>query len=178
MNTKWRTIGLLCIAEMLGMAVWFSESAVVASLAQAWSLDDSGRAWLTMSVQAGFVVGALISALLNLSDIVPAPRLMAVRATRPASASTACPCAARSTTSTTSDREAPRPTRAVWPGTSAPLFLHAYVNGPAPEATVENIAPSPGHFVRSTKASALMDELTVSVALLVTTPHTPLTSTE
>jgi len=78
MNTKWRTIGLLCIAEMLGMAVWFSASAVVASLAQAWSLDDSGRAWLTMSVQAGFVVGALISALLNLSDIIPAPRLMAV----------------------------------------------------------------------------------------------------
>ena len=80
MNIKWRTIGLLCIAEMLGMAVWFSASAVVASLAQAWSLDDSGRAWLTMSVQAGFVVGALISALLNLSDIVPAPRLMAVSA--------------------------------------------------------------------------------------------------
>src|SRR5690349_3999992 len=78
MTTKWRTIGLLCIAEMLGMAVWFSASAVVASLAQAWSLDDSGRAWLTMSVQAGFVVGALISALLNLSDIVAAPRLMAV----------------------------------------------------------------------------------------------------
>src|SRR5690349_21695482 len=78
MNTKWRTIILLSLAEMLGMAVWFSASAVVASLAQAWSLDDSGRAWLTMSVQAGFVIGALLSALLNLSDIVPAPRLMAV----------------------------------------------------------------------------------------------------
>jgi MFS family permease len=78
MNTKWRTIVLLSLAEMLGMAVWFSASAVVASLAQAWSLDDSGRAWLTMSVQAGFVIGALVSALLNLSDIIPAPRLMAV----------------------------------------------------------------------------------------------------
>ena len=78
MNTKWRTIILLSIAELLGMAVWFSASAVVSSLAQAWSLDDSGRAWLTMSVQAGFVIGALISSLLNLSDIIPAPRLMAV----------------------------------------------------------------------------------------------------
>lgn len=77
MNMKWRTILLLSIAEMLGMAVWFSASAVVASLAQDWSLDDSGRAWLTMSVQAGFVIGALISALLNLSDIIPASRLMA-----------------------------------------------------------------------------------------------------
>jgi len=78
MNTKWRTISLLSIAELLGMAVWFSASAVVSSLAEAWSLDDSGRAWLTMSVQAGFVVGALISALLNLSDIIPAPRLISV----------------------------------------------------------------------------------------------------
>jgi MFS family permease len=77
MNTKWRTILLLSIAELLGMAVWFSASAVVASLASAWSLDDSGRAWLTMSVQAGFVTGALISSLLNLSDLIPAPRLIA-----------------------------------------------------------------------------------------------------
>ncbi len=80
MNTKWRTILLLSVAELLGMAVWFSASAVVASLAAAWSLDDAGRAWLTMSVQAGFVIGALISSLLNLSDLVPAPRLMAVSA--------------------------------------------------------------------------------------------------
>jgi MFS family permease len=80
MDTKWRTILLLSVAELLGMAVWFSASAVVASLAAAWSLDDSGRAWLTMSVQAGFVIGALISSLLNLSDLVPAPRLMAVSA--------------------------------------------------------------------------------------------------
>ena len=37
-----------------------------------------GRAWLTMSVQGGFVIGALISSLLNLADVLPAPRLMAV----------------------------------------------------------------------------------------------------
>jgi MFS family permease len=78
MNTKWRTMILLSIAELLGMAVWFSASAVVASLAQAWSLDDAGRAWLTMSVQGGFVIGALISSLLNLADVLPAPRLIAV----------------------------------------------------------------------------------------------------
>ncbi|HSL29526.1 MAG TPA: MFS transporter [Anaerolineales bacterium] len=78
MSSKWRTITLLSIAELLGMAVWFSASAVVASLADAWSLNDSGRAWLTMSVQAGFVIGAFGSALLNLSDIIPAPRLIAV----------------------------------------------------------------------------------------------------
>ena len=78
MDSKWPTILLLSIAELLGMAVWFSASAVVSPLAQAWSLDDSDRAWLTMSVQAGFVIGALASALLNLSDVVLAPRLIAV----------------------------------------------------------------------------------------------------
>ncbi len=78
MNIKWRTIILLSIAELLGMAVWFSASAVVSALSQAWSLDDAGRAWLTMSVQAGFVIGAFISALLNLSDIIPAPRLISI----------------------------------------------------------------------------------------------------
>lgn len=59
------------------MAVWFSASAVAPALAAAWHLDDSGRAWLTMSVQAGFVAGALTSALLNLSDRWPAHILFA-----------------------------------------------------------------------------------------------------
>ncbi len=59
------------------MAVWFSASAVAPALAAAWQLDDSGRAWLTMSVQAGFVAGALLSALLNLSDRWPAHILFA-----------------------------------------------------------------------------------------------------
>jgi MFS family permease len=74
---KWRTISLLLLAELLGMAVWFSASAVAPALSSAWLLDDSGRAWLTMSVQAGFVAGALASALLNLADRVPAHLLFA-----------------------------------------------------------------------------------------------------
>jgi MFS family permease len=96
MNKKWRTIILLSIAELLGMAVWFSASAVVSSLAQAWSLDDSGRAWLTMSVQAGFVIGAFGSALLNLSDIIPAPRLIAVSSFLAAAATVLIPLFATS----------------------------------------------------------------------------------
>lgn len=67
-SVKWRTLLLLALAELLGMAVWFSASAVVPALTAAWSLDDNGRAWLTMSVQIGFVVGAFGSALLNLAD--------------------------------------------------------------------------------------------------------------
>jgi MFS family permease len=69
---KWRTLWLLSLAELLGMGVWFSASAVVPALTSAWQLGDSGRAWLTMSVQIGFVVGALGSAVLNLADRVSA----------------------------------------------------------------------------------------------------------
>jgi MFS family permease len=80
MKNKWRTIILLSLSVLLSMAVYFSASAVVPKLTKLWSLNDSGRAWLTMSVQLGFVIGAAISALTNLSDILPAPRLMAVSA--------------------------------------------------------------------------------------------------
>ena len=79
-QTKWPTLLLLSLAELLGMAVWFSASAVVPALTSVWGLNDSGRAWLTMSVQIGFVVGALGSAILNLADRVPAHRLFAASA--------------------------------------------------------------------------------------------------
>ena len=80
MINKWRTLLLLSLSVLLSMAVYFSASAVVPALTELWSLDDSGRSWLTMSVQLGFVIGALLSALTNLSDLVSAPRLMAVSA--------------------------------------------------------------------------------------------------
>ncbi len=80
MSEKWRTIILLSLSVLFSMGVYFSASAVVPALTALWSLDDSGRAWLTMSVQLGFVIGALLSAVTNLSDLLPAPRLMAVSA--------------------------------------------------------------------------------------------------
>lgn len=80
MTVKWRILILLAFAELLGMSVWFSASAVVPALTQAWALDDAGRAWLTMSVQIGFVIGAFGSALLNLSDLIPARKLFTASA--------------------------------------------------------------------------------------------------
>ncbi len=80
MEDKWRTLILLSLSVLLSMGVYFSASAVVPALTRLWSLDDSGRSWLTMSVQLGFVIGALLSALTNLADILPAPRLMAFSA--------------------------------------------------------------------------------------------------
>lgn len=77
---KWPTLLLLASAELLAMVLWFSGSAVVPALTLAWQLDDAGQAWLTMSVQIGFVAGAFGSALMNLADRIPTPRLFAVSA--------------------------------------------------------------------------------------------------
>ncbi len=73
------------------MGVWFSASAVVPQLTEEWGLDGGQRAWLTMSVQLGFVVGALASATLNLSDRVTVPRLIAASAAIAALANAAIP---------------------------------------------------------------------------------------
>ena len=61
------------------MSLWFSASAVVPQLAEEWSLSTSMQAWMTMSVQLGFVAGALFSAILNLSDRFSAPRVVALQ---------------------------------------------------------------------------------------------------
>jgi MFS family permease len=51
---------------------------VTPALKTAWDLSDSAAAWLTISVQLGFVVGALVSAVLNLSERTAPPQMMAL----------------------------------------------------------------------------------------------------
>lgn len=92
---KWRTLLLLSLAELLGMAVWFSASAVVPALTDVWTLSEGGRAWLTMSVQVGFVVGAFGSALLNLPDRLPVRWLFAISAALAALATALIPLLAQ-----------------------------------------------------------------------------------
>ncbi|RLA21219.1 MAG: MFS transporter [Gammaproteobacteria bacterium] len=50
------------------MALWFSATAVVPQLVEEWSLTSSQQSWMTMSVQIGFVCGALLSAISNIAD--------------------------------------------------------------------------------------------------------------
>ncbi len=75
---KWVHLSVLAIGELLAMALWFSASAAVPQLAAEWHLGGGQQAWMTMSVQLGFVVGALASALLNLPDRLPLVRLIAL----------------------------------------------------------------------------------------------------
>jgi MFS family permease len=73
-------LALLAVAELLGMALWFTGSAVGPSLAAAWELTSPQVGWLTTAVQLGFVLGTAASALLNLADTVPSRRLFALSA--------------------------------------------------------------------------------------------------
>ncbi|MDA7978570.1 MAG: MFS transporter [Pirellulales bacterium] len=77
---RWIQLALLAVSQLLAMALWFSASAVGDQLKGAWQLDRGQQAWLTMSVQFGFVVGALGSAILNLSDRWSPQRLIAIAA--------------------------------------------------------------------------------------------------
>ncbi len=68
-----RALTLLSVTLVFSMSTWFSASAVIPQLREAWHLSPTAAAWLTIAVQVGFVCGALASSLVNLSDIV-APR--------------------------------------------------------------------------------------------------------
>jgi len=61
---------------VLAMTTWFSATAVLPQLKDLWDLNATQGSWLTISVQLGFVVGALASAALNLADIIPPRRLI------------------------------------------------------------------------------------------------------
>ena len=72
-NDRWRALTLTSIVLVLSVSTWFSASAIIPQLRELWTLDATASAWLTIAVQIGFVVGALISSLFNLADIM-APR--------------------------------------------------------------------------------------------------------
>jgi MFS family permease len=77
---RWRALALLGMAELLGMSLWFSASASAPALRAEWRLSESSAGWLTLAVQFGFVAGTLLSALLNLPDVISSRKLFAVSA--------------------------------------------------------------------------------------------------
>jgi MFS family permease len=74
----WRMLAALAVAELCGMSLWFSATAVTPALAGAFTLTPAESAWLTVAVQGGFVLGTLATALGNVADLVSARRLMAL----------------------------------------------------------------------------------------------------
>ncbi|CAN5685784.1 MFS transporter [soil metagenome] len=83
-----RALAMLAAALVLAMSTWFSASAVIPQLRAEWGLSDTAGAWLTIAVQLGFVTGALLSSVLNLSDVV-SPRRVIIAGALGASAANA-----------------------------------------------------------------------------------------
>jgi MFS family permease len=65
-------LAALAVAEFLGMSLWFSATAVTPVLVDEFGMSSTHASWLTIAVQAGFVVGTLGSALANLADVLNA----------------------------------------------------------------------------------------------------------
>ena len=66
---RWRILALLAFAELLGMSLWFTATAVSGDLGTRWDLSPQQTGWLSTAVNLGFVAGTAIAALLNLADI-------------------------------------------------------------------------------------------------------------
>jgi MFS family permease len=80
-DSRTQVIVVIAIAELSAMSLWFSATAAAPELAAEWGLTPSETAWLTIAVQLGFVVGALGSSVLTLSDVVLPRHLFAASAT-------------------------------------------------------------------------------------------------
>jgi MFS family permease len=70
-----RVLIWVTLAEVLAMSLWFSASAVSSTLATVMNLTPYQVPWITASVQIGFVVGAMLSAIFGIQDRIN-PRLM------------------------------------------------------------------------------------------------------
>ncbi|MBV9110563.1 MAG: MFS transporter [Gemmatimonadetes bacterium] len=90
---RWRILALLAVAELLGMSLWFTASAVAPQLRALWHLTSQQAAWLTTVVQLGFVAGTAVAALLNLADVLPARPYFAVSAVAAAAVNALLPVA-------------------------------------------------------------------------------------
>lgn len=77
---RWRQLAILAVGLLLAEAPWMSAAAVAPVLQREWVTSGLELPLLTVAVQVGFAVGALVLALAGVPDVVPGPRLFAVGA--------------------------------------------------------------------------------------------------
>jgi len=87
--TARRALGRVALAAVLANATWFSATAIVPALRHDWGLSAGGAAWLAVAVQAGFIIGSVVAAVMNLPDRVELRRLIAGSAIAAAAANAA-----------------------------------------------------------------------------------------
>lgn len=71
---------LIAVVQVFALTAWFSATAVLKSVQHDWGISETDAVWLTASTQIGFVLGAVISSVLNLADRFPAQHLLAASA--------------------------------------------------------------------------------------------------
>lgn len=77
MTPKSRTLAILMFATLSGMSMWFMTAAVLPDMAREAGLPEAALARLSSAVQAGFVIGALGSAITGLADRIDPRKLFA-----------------------------------------------------------------------------------------------------
>jgi MFS family permease len=75
-----RSLFIVSTAVLLSTSTWFSGTAAAPDLIRSWGLTEAQGAWLTVSVQLGFITGTFLYALLNLADVFNARRVYFVSA--------------------------------------------------------------------------------------------------
>lgn len=63
-----RSVTLLIIAEIAAMSLWFVSAAILPDMSREANLSEGVKAAMSAAVQGGFVIGALVSAVLGLAD--------------------------------------------------------------------------------------------------------------
>lgn len=58
----------ICISSLLCISVWFSASFIIDGISIGWQVSEKHLFWVTFGVQAGFILGAITSAVLRLSN--------------------------------------------------------------------------------------------------------------
>jgi len=76
-QSKAGSLAVLSLAVLSAMSLWFSASAVLPSLTAEVHLSAFQQSAFTSAVQAGFVVGSLLSALFGLADRIDPRRFLA-----------------------------------------------------------------------------------------------------
>jgi MFS family permease len=75
-----RALAVIAVGQLFALSLWFSATSVAPQLQASWDLTVGQVAGLTLAVQIGFVVGALLSSALNLADVIPGRRLFSISA--------------------------------------------------------------------------------------------------
>ncbi len=86
---RWRTLAVLATGLLLAMAPWFSGAAVAPALRAEWGLSPTQVPLLTVAVQLGFALGAILLAASGAPDVLSARRVFLAGALLAAAANAA-----------------------------------------------------------------------------------------